>query len=109
MATPASGADLRQAGAMARRGRRRPPLVARRLRRRWMVGIGKRLLPVVALALLASVALWPEFARQAERTRLAYRQEALAVQTGQMTQPVYHGVDDRGRPYTMTSAIATQV
>ncbi len=78
-------------------------------RRRWGVGIAKRLLPVAALALLASIALWPEFARETSRARLAYRRDAVAAQSGMMTQASYHGVDERGRPYTMTAAQAHQI
>ena len=46
---------------------RRAPSPAGIARRRWMVRWSKRLLPVLALALLSSLALWPELNRQAER------------------------------------------
>lgn len=91
--------------------RRHPPhaLNPRLARQRWSVGIAKRLLPLVALALLASIALWPEFARETDATRYAYRRDAVVPQSGEMTQAAYHGVDERGRPYTMTATKAHQV
>lgn len=89
---------------------RHPRAVNPRLaRRRWSVGIAKRLLPVFALALLASIALWPEFQRESDSARYAYRRDAVVPQSGEMTQAVYHGVDERGRPYTMTAVKARQV
>lgn len=101
--------DHHNPAALARLTRARPPINPRQARRRWMVGLWKRLLPVVALALLASVALWPEFTRESEQARLAYRRDASAPQSGEMTQAVYHGVDERGRPYTMTATKARQI
>jgi lipopolysaccharide export system protein LptC len=77
-------------------------------RRRWMVAIAKRLLPVVALALLASVVLWPELRRDAEQTRLATRDTRIATENGQLTDATYHGVDERGRPFTVTADTAQQ-
>jgi lipopolysaccharide export system protein LptC len=96
-------------GAFSGLSRPLAPLDPRLARRRWVVSVGKRLLPVVALGLLASVALYPEFQRAAERARMALRQGMPLPQSGEMTQAVYHGVDERGRPYTMTSSTATQV
>jgi lipopolysaccharide export system protein LptC len=78
-------------------------------RRRWLVAFAKRLLPIVALALLASVALWPEIARDSERARLSYRRGIAPPESGQMTAATYHGVDSGGRPYTITAAQAQQV
>jgi lipopolysaccharide export system protein LptC len=78
-------------------------------RRRWTVGIAKRLLPLVALALLASVALWPELSSETDRSRLTYRRDGTAPQSGQLTDATYHGVDQRNRPYTMTATTAHQV
>ena len=86
-------------------GRRRS---AADVRRRVTVRLGKRLLPVVALALLSLVALWPEFSRD-EHGRFAYRTDGIEPQSGQLTDLRYNGVDDRDRPYTMTAAAAHQV
>jgi lipopolysaccharide export system protein LptC len=89
----------------------RPPtrVDPRLARRRWSVGFGKRLLPVAALALLASIAFYPELQRQSERAQEALRAGLRVLASGQMTKPVYHGVDERGRPYTLTADSARQV
>jgi lipopolysaccharide export system protein LptC len=79
------------------------------MRRRWLVRLSKRLLPVLALALLASIALWPEIARDTDRSRLSYRRGVGVPESGQMVAATYHGVDANGRPYTMTAAAAHQV
>lgn len=76
--------------------------------RRWIVGITKRLLPLVALALLSSVALWPEIVRDTDRARIAYRRGGIEPESGQVIDARYHGVDERNRPYTMTAASARQ-
>ena len=78
-------------------------------RRRWAVGIAKRLLPIVALALLSVVALWPELSRDAEQARLTISRDRTVPESGEMTAASYHSVDDRGRPFTMTAAVARQV
>lgn len=87
----------------------RAPIDARLARRRWVVSIAKRLLPLVALALLSTVALWPELSSETSRARLTYRRSNIDPQSGQMTDATYHGVDDRGRPYTMTAVAARQI
>ena len=90
---------------------RRPALEAARnlARRRWFVGLTKRLLPLVALALLASIALWPELVREMDHSRMSYRRGATPPQSGQMREATYHGVDSNGRPYTMTATTAHQI
>ena len=95
--------------ALARFSRPRSAINPRLARRRWGVGIAKRLLPVFALALLASIALWPEFAREANQARFGYRHDGMVPQSGVMTDAAYHGVDERGRPYTMTATKAHQI
>lgn len=87
----------------------RAALHGRRVRRRWLVAIGKRLLPVAALALLSTVAFWPELSGDSDRARLSYRRGGPEAKTGQLVDATYHGVDVRNRPYTMTAAIARQV
>jgi lipopolysaccharide export system protein LptC len=78
-------------------------------RRRWLVGAGKRLLPLVALALLGLVALWPEFTREFNQARLIGRGLAVVPQNGQLTNARYRGEDARGQAYTITAATARQV
>jgi lipopolysaccharide export system protein LptC len=78
-------------------------------RRRWLVTWTKRLLPLGALLLLTSIAMWPEIMRQMEYGRRAL-QAGLAAdfQAGKLTDVRYHGVDVRGRPYTVTADQALQ-
>jgi lipopolysaccharide export system protein LptC len=78
-------------------------------RRRWLVTWTKRLLPLGALLLLTSIAMWPEIMRQMEYGRRAL-QAGLATdfQAGKLTDVRYHGVDVRGRPYTVTADQALQ-
>jgi lipopolysaccharide export system protein LptC len=78
-------------------------------RRRHLVGLSKRLLPLLALALLGSIGLWPELARDTERARLAFQRGRIDAENGQIVDPHYNGVDERGRPYTVTAKTARQV
>jgi lipopolysaccharide export system protein LptC len=78
-------------------------------RRRFFVTVSKFLLPVLALALLASIALWPEFERTHEQGRIAFRRIAGTVSGAQMIDPHYSSTDERGQPYTVTAASAEQV
>jgi lipopolysaccharide export system protein LptC len=90
-------------------GTRTPPSAAAIARRRWIVALTKRLLPLLAVALLATVALWPEYHRDAEQGRVAYRRSPLIPESGQLTDARYHGVDEHGRPYTITATVAHQL
>ncbi len=77
-------------------------------RRRWLVNWTKRLLPLLALALLTSVAMWPELDRAKEQGRIAFRRLAAEVEGTRLTDARYRGIDERGRPFTVTAAIAQQ-
>jgi lipopolysaccharide export system protein LptC len=83
--------------------RRKTPTAWSLARRRWMIGFAKRLLPLVSLALLASIAMWPEIVRLTDRARLGVARLTGEIQTGMLSNPVYHGVDARDRPYTLTA------
>ncbi len=88
---------------------RRAPTASRIARRRVMVTLTKWLLPLGALLLLASVALWPEIARVKDQGRIAFRRAfSVESESGRMKEPRYRGVDERGRPYTITAASAMQ-
>jgi lipopolysaccharide export system protein LptC len=103
-----SSADERRTGIGG--ARPKPRLTASALaRRRYLIGTMKGVLPAAALALLASVALWPQLSHWADQARLRAARAGLALQTGQLSQVVYHGVDQRGRPYTVTASEARQV
>ena len=88
---------------------RRPPSQAGIARRRFLISATKWLLPVGALALLATIALWPELDRTAEQGRVAFRRMGRDLNGAQVTDARYRGVDERGRPYTVTAATAQQV
>ena len=90
--------------------RRRTAPTARRIaRRRRAVWLTKWSLPLLALLLLSAVAVWPELSRVKEQGRVAFRRVfAVDAESGRMTQPRYRGVDERGRPYTVTAAAAQQ-
>ncbi len=78
-------------------------------RRRRRVMWSKRLLPVAAMLLLASVALWPEIAQQLDQGRIRYRRGFSGqVDAGQLRDARYRGVDARGRPYAITADVAAQ-
>jgi lipopolysaccharide export system protein LptC len=89
---------------------RQPPtrrqMVARRTTVRWT----KRLLPVVALLLLTSVAMWPEISRQFDKARFGFHRGGLSGQweAGKLLNVRYHGLDARNRPYTVTAEQAVQ-
>jgi len=87
---------------------RRPPTQRHLTRRRMAITLTKWLLPALALALLASVALWPEFDRERDQARMAFRQLSSEIEGGQLIDARYHGIDDKGRPYTLTATTAQQ-
>ncbi|HTW68619.1 MAG TPA: LPS export ABC transporter periplasmic protein LptC [Acetobacteraceae bacterium] len=87
---------------------RRPPSRRHLARRQLAIRLTKMLLPALALVLLSSIALWPEFNRAAEEARAAFRQVSAEVQGGELIDARYHGIDDKGRPYTLTAATAQQ-
>ena len=84
------------------------PSQARIARRHLLVATAKRLLPLVAVGLLASVALWPELSRDTGSRRLGL-QRGTVPETGDMSHATYHGVDERGRPYTLTATTAHEM
>ena len=89
---------------------RNPPTRRSLVSRRRTVQWTKRVLPVLAMLLLASVALWPEISRQFDNARYTYRSGGLSadVQAGKLLNVQYHGQDSRNRPYTVTADAALQ-
>jgi lipopolysaccharide export system protein LptC len=69
----------------------------------------KRLLPVIGVALLALVAIWPRLVPLLESVRFGFPvidlREAHQLR---MLNPRYAGVDRENRPYVVTSAIGRQ-
>ena len=87
---------------------RRLPSPGALARRRWLIAFTKWLLPLAALALLGTVALWPEIDRNLNEARVSFRRSLAIPDSGQLKDARYHGVDDHGRPYTVTAVIAKQ-
>ena len=89
---------------------RRTPRPAQLARRRILVGLAKRLLPVLALGLLAVVVFWPEIEGNDERSRMSFRRVAQPrAESLRVVSPRYQDVDDMSRPYTVTARVAQQV
>lgn len=88
---------------------RAPPPPKRIARRRFAIGLAKWVLPLVAIVLLASVALWPELQKMANTTRLSMAHVSGEIEGGTLIDARYKGVDQRGRPYTVTAATAWQI
>jgi lipopolysaccharide export system protein LptC len=88
---------------------RRAPSAGSLVRRRLAVAVAKRVLPLAAVGLLATIALWPEFESAADRGRLAFKR-VLQVQPEalRVIEPRYQGVDEQNRPFTLTAEIAVQ-
>ncbi|MBV9734434.1 MAG: LPS export ABC transporter periplasmic protein LptC [Acidisphaera sp.] len=88
---------------------RRAPDARALARRRILVRLAKWVLPVVATALLTAIVMWPQIDHLAEAGRLALHRMTSGADGGQLTDARYRGVDERGRPYTLTATTAVQV
>jgi lipopolysaccharide export system protein LptC len=86
-----------------------PPPPRRIARRRFAIGLAKFVLPAVATILLGLVALYPEILRMVDTTRLSLAHVSGEVEGGKLLDARYNGVDERGRPYTVTAATAWQI
>jgi lipopolysaccharide export system protein LptC len=109
---PARSGPVRRPGqrlAAAAAGRVRPlPNPDGLARRRIVITLTKWLLPAAALLLLATVALWPQLDRARDTARIAFQRMGQEVGGARVTDARYHGVDEKGRPYTVTAATAQQ-
>lgn len=107
-AAPAPAPPPRGRLSLPRRARRVPSRGAI-ARRRFAVVWARRLLPVLALALLAAIALWPEFHRAEEAGRMTFRRATSGgPEEASVIGARYRGVDENGRPFTITAARADQ-
>lgn len=88
---------------------RRPPTPRRIAQRHLLIRLTKLVLPAVALALLALIALWPEFNRAVDQGRLAIKRMGQEVDGAVVVNARYRGVDEKDRPYTVTATTAKQV
>jgi lipopolysaccharide export system protein LptC len=93
---------------VSRRGARRVPTPGGLARRRWTIRISKFVLPATALLLLTSIALWPEIDRATDKARIVLGGLHAVLDGARLTNAHYNGIDERGRPYTVTAATATQ-
>ncbi|WP_421988999.1 LPS export ABC transporter periplasmic protein LptC [Roseococcus sp.] len=77
-------------------------------RRHRFVQAMKFLLPLGAAGLLALLLLWPEL--EGRDGRLSFRRgPALVPEALQLVAPRFQGIDELGRPYTITARIGRQV
>ena len=89
--------------------RDRVPPPDRIARRQFAISTAKWLLPTIAVVLLASIALWPEMQKMAGTTRVNMGRLSGEVEGGKLLDARYNGVDERGRPYTLTAATAWKI
>jgi lipopolysaccharide export system protein LptC len=87
---------------------RQPPSPDGLARRRFVITLTKWLLPAAALLLLATIAVWPELDRMRDSARVAFQRVTSDMGGAKLTDAHYHGVDEQGRPYTLTADIAQQ-
>jgi lipopolysaccharide export system protein LptC len=87
---------------------RRPPSPGDLARRRLTITLTKWLLPAAALLLLATIALWPQIDRMRDSARIAFKRVTASMGGATVTDARYRGVDEQGRPYTLTAATAQQ-
>jgi lipopolysaccharide export system protein LptC len=74
-----------------------------------LITLTKWFLPILALVLLALIALWPEINRTLGKTRVSIGHLTAGLDGGRLVDARYKGVDQKGRPYTVTAATARQV
>jgi lipopolysaccharide export system protein LptC len=85
------------------------PTPGRIARRRFVINLTKWVLPAAAMVLLALIALWPEIDSAANKARLAMSHVSGEVEGGKLIEARYNGVDEKGRPYTLTAATAWRI
>lgn len=88
---------------------RAPPTPGRIARRRFVITLTKWVLPAVALVLLSMIALWPEIDAATVKARLAINRVSGEVEGGKLIDARYNGLDEKGRPFTVTAATAWQI
>lgn len=111
---PSEGHDPHRVGGYLRGGgahaQGRLALTPRRIaRRRFLITLTKWVLPLAAVVLLAMIALWPEIDAITNRARLATAHVSGELDGGKLVDARYNGVDEKGRPYTITAATAWRI
>ena len=77
-------------------------------RRHFVITLTKYLLPVAAIALLTTVALWPDFSHRKDATRFNPANFSGEIEGARLKHARYHGVNEKGEPYTLTADSARQ-
>lgn len=78
--------------------------------RRYLVRALKRVLPAAAILLLAAIALWPHLQGADEARRFTFRLGGnLLNEPMRMRDARFRGIDELGRPYTITASQAIQL
>lgn len=110
---PLTEADDRQTGGyligVASTRDRMLPTPGRIARRRFLINLTKWMLPFAAMTLLASIALWPEIQDATTKARLSMNHVSGELDGGKLIDARYNGIDEKGRPYTVTAATAWQI
>jgi lipopolysaccharide export system protein LptC len=110
---PSTAPEVRRTGGYLMGGGttrdRQPPTPGRIARRRFLINLTKWVLPLAAMGLLALVALWPEIDKATMKARLAMSHVSGELEGGKLIDARYNGVDEKGRPYTITAATARQI
>lgn len=85
---------------------REPPAPRRIARRRLLITLTKWVLPMGAMGLLALIAVWPQIEQASLKTRLKMNHISGELEGGMLIDARYNGLDEKGRPYTITAATA---
>lgn len=90
--------------------RQRPtPTLRQMARRRLMLGLARRALPLAACLLLGAIVLWPEINSTEDRVRVQINLASqVAPEAMRVVQPRFRGLDDQGQPYNVTADVASQ-
>jgi lipopolysaccharide export system protein LptC len=70
--------------------------------------LAKRVLPLVAMMLLAAIIAWPELRRNGAITRLQADLPSVEPASGQISNGRYNGINQNGEPFTVTAVTAHQ-
>lgn len=96
-----------EAGTLAAR---RAPAALETARRRKVLRWAKWGLPIMALLLLGSIAVWPEISRMLDASRSALTDATrLRLESGNLEGAIYRSVDAHGRPFMVTAQTAHQI
>ncbi len=78
-------------------------------RRRLLITATKYVLPLLALALLTAVAVWPDLVQRQGFIPTRLGNVSGQLDGAQLRHARYHGVNEKGEPYTLTTDTAKQL